>query len=190
MDVKDAIQSRRAYRALEPAAITDDMLHELADAARLMCSCFNNQPWRFVFARSEESLEKVYESLTTTNEWARNGSLIIAVFTRTDLDCIRDDREYALFDLGMAAGALILRATEMDLVAHPIAGFDPAMAKQALGIPDDYMLITLLIVGKRSNDTSALTDKQAETERKRPERLPLESIFSIDSFDHRLNSSK
>ena len=58
MNVKDAIQARRAYRALGPVDITDETISELAGAARLMCSCYNNQPWRFVFARSKESLAR------------------------------------------------------------------------------------------------------------------------------------
>jgi nitroreductase len=49
MDVKRAIEERRAYRSLDPAGITDDLINDLAESARLAPSCFNNQPWRFVF---------------------------------------------------------------------------------------------------------------------------------------------
>jgi nitroreductase len=186
MDVKDAIQTRRAYRALGPADITDEVIVGLAGAARLMCSCFNNQPWRFVFVRSKNSLEKVFNGLNKGNEWFRKASLVIAAFARREHDCLVKEREYYLFDLGMAVGSMILRATEMGLVAHPIAGFDSDTVKQALGIPCEYLLITLISVGRKIGDLSGLSAKHAEVERKRPERLPLENIFSIDSFDERL----
>ncbi len=187
MNVKDAIEARRAYRALGPVDITDDIIRELAGAARLMPSCFNNQPWRFVSARSGESLEKVRGCLNKGNEWAHKASAIIAAFARREHDCLIKEREYYLFDLGMAVGSLLLRATELGLVAHPIAGFDPERTKQALGIPDDCMLITLIIVGKKVENLEGLTPWQVESEAKRPERLAFENIYSIDAFDERMN---
>jgi nitroreductase len=187
MNVKNAIQTRRAYRALGPADITDETISELAGAASLMCSCYNNQPWRFVFARSKESLAGVREGISKGNEWAHRASLIIAAFARREHDCLIKEREYYLFDLGMAVGSLLLRATELGLVAHPIAGFDPDTIKGALGIPGDCMLIALIIVGRKSDDLEGLAPWQAESEAKRPGRLAPENIYSIDSFDERMN---
>ncbi len=187
MNVKDAIEARRAYRALEPVEITDDTIRELAHSASLMCSCYNNQPWRFVFARSKDALARVWEGISKGNEWTHRSSLIIAVFAKREHDCLIKGREYYLFDLGLAVGSMLLRAAELGLVAHPIAGFDPEMVKSSLGIPDENMLIALIIVGKRSDDLSALTSWQADAEARRPERLPLESIYSIDTYDERMN---
>jgi nitroreductase len=69
--------------------------------------------------------------------------MIIAVFSRVDYDCVIRAREYYLFDTGMATAFITLRATELGLVAHPIAGFDENKAKDTLGIPDDMRLTTL-----------------------------------------------
>ena len=187
MNVKDAIQARRAYRALEPITIDDDTMRELAGAAGLMCSCYNNQPWRFVFARGTEALARVREGINKGNEWTHRASLVIAAFAKREQDCLIKEREYYLFDLGMAVGSLLLRATELGLVAHPIAGFDPGRVKEALGIPDENMLIALIIVGKKNDDLDGLSPWQAEAEAQRPERLPLENIYSVDAFDERLN---
>ena len=41
---------------------------------------------------------------------------------------------------------LILRATELGLVAHPIAGFSPRKAREILGIPDSAQVITFIIL--------------------------------------------
>jgi len=187
MNVKEAILARRAYRALGPVEITDEIIIELADAARLMCSCFNNQPWRFVFVRSKDTLAKVHEGLSKGNEWIHKASLIIAAFARKDHDCLIKEREYYLYDLGMAAGSLILRATELGLVAHPIAGFSPEKIKEALGIPGEFMLITLINVGKKVDDLAGLSEWQVEAEMKRPERLAPEHVYSIDRYDERMN---
>ncbi|MCX6667449.1 MAG: nitroreductase family protein, partial [Euryarchaeota archaeon] len=49
MDVKEAIKKRRAYRSFLPVEITKDLINDLAECAQLTASCFNNQPWRYVF---------------------------------------------------------------------------------------------------------------------------------------------
>ena len=60
MDVKEAIKRRRAYRSLEPVEISDELIHDLAKSAGLSASCFNNQPWRFVFARDPKVLQRLH----------------------------------------------------------------------------------------------------------------------------------
>ncbi len=187
MDVKEAIQKRRAYRALGPVEITDEIITELVTAARLTASCFNNQPSRFVFARSKEAMARVCEGLSRGNEWVRRASAIIAAFATKENDCIIKDREYYLFDLGMAVSSMQLRATELGLVAHPIAGFDPDKIRKALNIPEGAMIITLINVGKKSDDMSLLSEQQKESELNRPRRLSLENIYCIDAYDERLS---
>lgn len=183
MNVIEAIRERRAYRSLDPIEATEELIRDLAEAARLAPSCFNNQPWRFVFVRDPKALEEVRSALSKGNEWARSASMIIAVASKRDYDCVIRGREYFLFDTGMATAFLILRATELGLVAHPIAGYDEEAVKGALGIPADMTVITLVIVGRRSESLSPLlSEKQAEAERKRPERLPLEAFSFRDRF--------
>lgn len=186
MDVKEAIEKRRAYRALGPVEITDGLIKELAAAAQLTASCFNNQPWKFVFVRSKGSLEKVHGCLSKNNDWVKSASLIIAAFARKDNDCVIKEREYYLFDLGQAVSALALRATELGLVAHPIAGFDNEKVRLALGIPEGNMVLTLVNVGKKIGDLGALTPQQAASETARPPRLALENICSVDAYDEKL----
>ena len=186
MDVKEAIEKRRAYRALGPVEITDGLMRELAAAAQLTASCFNNQPWKFVFARSPGALAKVHDCLSKGNDWAKKASLIIAAFARKENDCVIKEREYYLFDLGQAVSALALRATELGLVAHPIAGFDNEKVRLALGIPEGNMVLTLINIGKKIEDLGALNPQQAASETVRPPRLPLENIFSVDAYDEKL----
>ena len=88
MDVKTAIETRRAYRSLGPVEITDELVSDLAHNAILAASCFNNQPIRFVFVYKHEVLEKVKEALSRGNVWAKAASMIIAVFAKEDMDCV------------------------------------------------------------------------------------------------------
>lgn len=179
MDVQEAIMLRRARRVLSGRAIEDDKIESLAEAARLSASCFNNQPWRLVFSSGKDSLELVKGALSKGNVWATKAPLIVAVASRPPDDCqLSDRRDYYLFDCGLAIGQLVLRATELGLIAHPIAGFDPLKVKAALGIPEDHVVMTLVICGYPGTDDSLLSDKQKEAEVRRPDRKPKgENIF-------------
>lgn len=186
MELDEAIQKRRAYRALEGVEITDEMIKKLANTAKLSPSCFNNQPWNFVFVDDEEILDKMDEAMMTGNEWTKKASLIIGVFSKTEDDCQVQEREYHLFDTGMASAFLQLKATELGLVAHPIAGFDEEKAKEIMSIPDEYRLITLINVGKHSDlpeENELLNENQIETEKERPERDDLEDFVHRNEFE-------
>jgi nitroreductase len=183
MKVSDAIKERRAYRSLDPAEITDELINDLAWHAGMSASCFNNQPWRFVFVRDPAVLEQLHQALPRGNAWARHASMIIVVFSRPEDDCIIRGRQYNLFDTGMASAFLILRATELGLVAHPIGGYKEDVAKEVLGIPEEMQVITLINVGRHAEKVyDYLSDDQKESELVRPERLPFEGFAYIDRY--------
>ncbi len=181
LDVTDAIKIRRAYRSLVSVDITDNLINDLATHACLSASCFNNQPWRYVFVYDPEMLKNLHSSLSKGNKWAELASMIIVVFSRVEDDCSIKGRNYHQFDTGMATAFLILRATELGLVAHPIAGYNEAKVKETLNIPKEYQVITLVVVGKHSEVIHPfLSESQAKIEKKRPERLPFEEFAFIN----------
>ena len=67
MELKDVIEKRRSYKALLPIEITNELIEDLAKHAQLAPSCFNNQPWRFVFIYGKENLEKFHPALSKGN---------------------------------------------------------------------------------------------------------------------------
>ncbi len=183
MDVKEVIKKRRAYRSLDPLDINDDLIKDLAETARITPSCMNKQPWRFVFVRDQEVLENLFECLSSGNNWAKKASMIIGVISKLEYDCVIGERKYYLFDVGMATAFIILRATELGLVAHPIAGFNEEKAKKVIEIPSDMRLITLLIVGKHSSEINLeLSDSMKLGEKNRPPRVPLKEIAFLDRY--------
>ena len=123
------------------------------------------------------------EALSEGNKWAYHASMIIAVFSKEELDCVIKEREYFLFDTGMSVGLMMLRATELGLVAHPIAGFDEDKAKEILKIPKDMRLITLVIVGKHSDTIrDELSEDMAKGEKTRPPRKAFDEFSWIDEY--------
>ncbi|MFX0071932.1 MAG: nitroreductase family protein [Candidatus Hermodarchaeota archaeon] len=188
MDVNQAIEKRRAYRSLDPIEINESLIKDLAKSAQLAPSCANKQPWNFIFIKDKSQLEKIFTTLTPGNKWVEKASMIIAVFSNPKNDCVIKERLYYLFDTGMAAAFILLRATELSLVAHPIAGFDEQKAKQILGIPDEMRLITLVNVGKKSEEINPeLSENMKLGEKQRPPRKKLQKFVFIDKFGDGLN---
>lgn len=181
MEVMDAIEARRAYRSLGPVVITENLIRDLARSADLAPSCFNYQPWRFIFVKDPEVLEEIHGKLSKTNRWAELASMLVAVFSREDDDCKVRERNYHQFDTGIAIGFLMLRATELGLVAHPFAGYREKAVKAILGIPEEYQLIALVAVGKKAEVIhDLLNEDQKVTESKRPERKSFGEFAYID----------
>jgi nitroreductase len=183
MDVIDAINTRRAYRSLAPAPINEELVRDLAHCAQFAPTCNNNQPARFVFVWEPAMLEKMKAVFNKGNVWCHADSMVVAVCAEKDADCLIYDREYYLFDTGMQTAFLILRATELGLVAHPIAGYSPKAVRAVLGIPDSMQVIALVNIGKHADTISpVLSEKQVRDETQRPARLPMEQMAFFNRY--------
>ncbi len=189
MDVIDAIQKRRALRKFDARPVESEKLASLVEAMRLAPSCNNNQPWRVVVCREQNSLTKAKSALSKGNVYATIVPATFVVSAKIDDDChgLSDGRDYYLFSCGLAVGEMILRATELGLIAHPIAGFDPLVLKRELGIPAEYVVITMVNVGYSGEDDSLLSDKQKIRELTRPDRKPVGENFFDGEWGKPLN---
>jgi nitroreductase len=189
MDVERAIENRRARRAFDGGPIDSDSIDVLIKAMRLSASCFNNQPWRVLIIDDGESIENVKEALSRGNVWATRAPLIMVITANPEDDCrLSDRRDYFLFDCGLAVGQMLLAATEMGIIAHPIAGYKPEIVRETLSIPEEYVIIALVICGYPSDDDSLLSEKQLISEDVRPDRKPIGEIFFHGEWGNPLRS--
>ncbi|MHA1419642.1 MAG: nitroreductase family protein [Candidatus Heimdallarchaeaceae archaeon] len=183
MEFVELVHKRRAFRALDPIDISEEFIKEVVDLAARSPSCMNRQSWRFVFVKDKEQLERLHPALSGGNYWAKDASMLIAVFSKPDLDCVIGEREYYLFDAGMATLQLMLALVNKGLVAHAMAGFNVKIAKEVLNIPEDMRLITLIAVGKHSSDFEGkLGEKHIELEQIVSERMEFDEFAYIDSL--------
>lgn len=184
MNIKQVINARRSYRSLIPCDITENLIMDLAKCASMAPSCKNSQPWRFIFVYDKSQLKNLMPAITTPNDkWVINASMIIAVFSNVEYDCIIKERLYYLFDTGLATAFLLLRATELGLVAHPIAGFEEEKIKKVLSIPNPMRVITLIIIGKKAPQVDKnLTELMVATEFNKPVRLKIKEFAYLNKY--------
>lgn len=177
-NVVKLLNARHATRAMLadklPAGIVDD----LVEAARLTPSCFNNQPWRFLFLESPAALAKGEQFFSKWNwQWASRAPLVVIGYSRASGDCaMKDGREYHQFDLGMAVMNLILAATDHGLVARPMAGFDPAKVGELFGLEEPDRPMVVIAIGRRSGDDSHVPEYARGVDKKPRERKPAAEI--------------
>ncbi len=184
MEIVKEITDRRARRAIADVPIPREAIRRILDAAVLAPSCSNKQSWRFLVVDDGHGMEAVSSCLAEGNYWARKPGAFVLALTKSALGSVLDDgREYALFDTGLACMNLMLQATKEGLVAHPIAGYSPVKTKLAFSIPEEYILIAIIVLGE-PGDASSLNEKHKAAETAPRSRRPFEEsvCFNIWSL--------
>ena len=176
--VLNLLRNRHATRAISSKKLSDELVSELKESLRLTPSCFNKQPWHFLFLESAEALAKGKEVLSEGNRvWASRAPLLVVGYSKAADDCeLPDGRAYHQFDVGMAVMNLMLAATEHDLVARPMAGFSPDRARELFELDQDYQPIIMLALGQPSQDESHLPEHYVGKGQAARERKPIEEI--------------
>lgn len=186
MNLEEVIELRKSYRVLDPVDIDQKTIDHLVHTASLAPSCYNNQPWRYLFVTDKGLLKKMVEdALPDGNNWAAESSMIVVVFTKKDLDCVIHEREYALYDCGISAGFMMLAATEMGLVAHPIAGYSPKKIRKLTGIPEEMNVINLIVFGRIAKKDGSERDEKIEEEQQRTPRKSPDEFVWYDRYEER-----
>ncbi len=177
-DIHPLLEQRWSPRTFSHAAITDDEVMRLFEAARWAPSSNNIQPWRFIFARKgTDAYQRMYDLLAEFNQgWVDSPVLVFAAIKKTTPD--GKDNYHALHDLGLAASLMTVQAQSMDIAVHQMAGFDHAKAAELYEIPDDYHFATAIAIGKYGGDPDELSDKLQEQEKAPRERKPLKDIVN------------
>ena len=176
------IDSRRANRALSDKKIPEDVVARFMKAATYAPSCFNSQPWRFMVATEQESLEKLHGALSGGNYWAKKAPVLVVVATKLDFDArLSDGRDYALLGCGLAIENLLIQAVADGLYAHPMAGFDPLAVKESFNIPEDYIVINLIAVGYPGS-LDGLSEKHIAAESSERKRKDDAEVICFDGW--------
>ena len=112
------------------------------DAARLAPSAGNRQPWRFIVVKGKENVEAlVSRAFNEVNFAAKEAPVIIVACANPSDDVVVGGREYYVFDVALAVENMLLAATDLGLVTHPMTGVDEDEMKKILGIPDEVRFV-------------------------------------------------
>ena len=152
-DVDAMFLDRWSPRALSPEPIPEHQRAALFEAARWAPSCYNEQPWLFLYATSTEDRQRFASALLEQNRaWAGRAPLLIFLATRRHFASNGKPNRHAGFDAGATWMALALQARKLGLHAHAMAGFDQDKAHEVLGLPkNQYEIMAAIAVGRRAD---------------------------------------
>lgn len=181
--IDDIFLKRYSPRAMSGEIINKEEIMTLFEAAHWAPSSNNNQPWRFIYAlRENPEFEKFLSLLAEGNRiWCKNASALIVTISKKTFDNGSLSITHS-FDTGSAWENFALQAASMDLVAHGMQGFDYALAKKELSVPDDYaveMMIALGKHGKVEDLPEYLREREKPSTRKNLEEVVSEGKFSF-----------
>ncbi len=148
--VIEPILCRWSPHAFSGEKITDKELMTLFEAARWAPSSYNDQPWKFLYARNGSKQWKTFFDLMVpfNQSWAQRADVLVVVISRTTFEHNGTPSITHSFDTGAAAQNLALQAHTMGLAAHGMGGFDYERARKDLNIPEGYAVEAMIAIGK------------------------------------------
>ena len=173
--------SRWSPRSFLPDPIPNEDLMGCFEAARWAPSSFNEQPWRFLYAASEEDRKNFLACLALFNRaWASRAPVLVALCAKEAFR--RDGSANACCDLdaGAAWMSFSLEARRRGYHTHGMAGFLKDETVRLLRVPDGFHVRCFIAVGKRG-PVEALPESDREREVPSP-RKPLEEIALEGGF--------
>ena len=181
--INNLILNRWSPRAMTGEELADKELMSLFEAARWAPSSFNNQPWRFIYAkRDTEHWAKFFNLLVDFNKsWAKDAAALVVIASRKNFEYNETPSPSHQFDTGAAWENLALEAASRGLVAHGMGGFDYTRARKELGVPDGYEVMAMVAIGKkapRDRLPPELQAKELPSSRKPLEEIVMEGRFT------------
>jgi nitroreductase len=174
---------RWSPRAMSGEDISEDDLMSLFEAARWAPSSYNNQPWRFLYARRHTPYWPVFFDLLIPGNqaWAQRAAVLILIASKTTMDFNGQSSPTHAFDTGAAWQNLALQGWLKGLVVHGMQGFDAEKAVQVLAVPDGYTVEAMVAVGKPGEKevlSARLQEREVPSPRKTLAEIAWEGFFT------------
>jgi nitroreductase len=163
--VLPAILNRWSPRAFSGRDVAAADLAKVLEAARWAPSSNNEQPWRFlVGVRNSSTHKKIASTLGGFNQvWAPQAPVLILGVAKTTIHNGAPNA-YALHDLGASTMLLVLQAAALGLAAHQMAGYDHEAARQALEIPEEFALGSVIALGYQGEPATLTNERMLAQE--------------------------
>jgi len=147
VEFAELVKKRYSVRAYRPDPVEEDKLEGVLEAARLAPTAANRQSFQMIVihtAGREEELGRIYGK-----DWFVQAPLVVCAcgipaknWTRRE-----DGKNYVDVDVAIVMDHLILAAADLGLGTCWIGAFDPAAAREVLGLPDDVEPIAFTPLG-------------------------------------------
>ena len=141
-EIMSILEGRRTYRRFdESRAIPDEVVKDMKRAAQLSSSAMNRQPLRYIYVRTPETVNAVFD-ITSWGGALPNGigrpkmgerpTMFVAILSVKELQC-----RYTAFDEGLAASNLTLAAYAHGVGSCILGSVNADKLRELLSIGDE-----------------------------------------------------
>jgi nitroreductase len=141
MSSLDSIRTKRAVRQFEDRPLPPETVHLILNAGRRAQSAKNTQPWHFIAVQDRERLLKLSTFGTFAGHLA-GAALGVGIITPPP-----ETRFSVMFDAGQAASYMQLAAWDLGVGSCLATIYQPDLARQLLGFPDDLTMLVAISFG-------------------------------------------
>ena len=148
METWDALLARRQVREYADDEVDRALLERVLEAGRRSPSSRNSQRWDFVVV-TDDAVKADLARTWQGAHWTPGAPVVIAV-----IGPVVDDELQRLsieYDLGQAATAMLLVATDLGLASGQSSSRDQELARSILGSPPDRYCSKLITLGHPSD---------------------------------------
>jgi len=163
-DLMDSIKGRRSIRKYQDKGVSEDLLNQILESVQWAPSWANTQCWEVIVVKDQgvkEALAEVVPKSNPARKHFAEAPLILVLCGKLGSSGYYGGKvttqfgDWFMFDLGLAAQNICLTAHSLGL-GTVIAGlFDHKKAKEVLGVPEGYELVSLIPLGYPAHDSSA-----------------------------------
>jgi len=164
-----------------PVSYSDDPVEKekvmsLLEAARWAPSAYNEQPWQYIVGyKGDDIHSKLSETLAEGNAWAKKAGVLMLSVAKNFFEHKHKPNRHYMHDVGMATMAMVLQATEMDLITHQMSGYSVEKARELFDLDDEHEPASMIAIGYpgRPESDEARQHDEARRERKGIEEMML-----------------
>lgn len=177
--IHELIRHRWSPHAFSSQPVSRQDLLTVLEAARWAPSCYNDQPWSFLVGiQGDDTWQGIRDCLVEGNRvWAAQAPVLMVSLAHERFVRNGKPNRHAQHDVGQAALALSLQATELGLFVHQMGGFDAEALRKRFSIPPDHTPMAAIALG-HAGESETLPEHLAQREHAERERVPLE-VFTF-----------
>lgn len=161
MQFIELARKRYSVRSYKAEPVEDDKLQLVLQAARLAPTAANRQAFRLIVILTknrESELLRIYN-----RPWFVQAPVVICICAIPDEAWVRSDgKDYSAVDAAIVMDHLVLAATDLGLGTCWIAAFDPAAAREVLGIPQHVNPVAFTPLGYPADQSPAKKRKNLD----------------------------
>jgi len=185
MDFQELITSRQSIRSFSQQALSDEVILEMQQAARLAPSWQNKQCWRFVFVDDKALIRQLALHsglLSKANFFIKDAPLVVVACAYPEQSGKLNQQDYYLVDTAIAFQQMMLAAWNKGVGSCWLGSFHFDKVRQILDIPSDVKIVALSPFGYPAAKTK-IYDKMIKKIAKSKQRKARAEIFCQNSWN-------